>query len=141
MNLPSEAPAPKRRGLRFSLRTLFIAMTVLAIGLGIRANWRPNCIHQRHELLERQAANYRGCKMSNNPAPGFSHVPPEAAPRQWPNLLTHIVLWIFGEPAIPEVRLYGSLHSPQAFHVGAAEIVRAKWLFPEADIRVCVTHK
>ena len=136
--------APKRRWFSYSLRTLFVVVTLVAIGLGIRANWRPNWIHQRHALLERQAVlaeKYRGSKMSNDPAPGVSHVPPEAGPRQWPKLLTRAVLWVFDEPSISEVRLYGSAYSPKVFHVGGAEIVQAKWLFPEADIRICVTHK
>ena len=135
--------APKRRWLTYSLRTLFVVVTVVAIGLGIRANWRPNWIHQRHMLLERQAAKaekYRGWKMSMLNAPDSSSVPvtPGAYSRQWPKKLTRAVLWVFDEPSMPEVRLYGNVFTHLGFYVQFKEIEQAQWLFPEADIRICV---
>jgi hypothetical protein len=41
-------PAPKRRWLRFSLRTLFVVVTVFACWLG----WNVNRVRQRYELIE-----------------------------------------------------------------------------------------
>ncbi len=40
-------PTPNRRWLRYSLETLFVAVTVLACWLGYELNW----IHQRREAL------------------------------------------------------------------------------------------
>jgi len=45
--------APKRRWLSFSLRTLFVAMTVLCVWLGYHLNW----IRQRQQAREWLAAD------------------------------------------------------------------------------------
>jgi hypothetical protein len=44
--------APKRRWPRFSLRTLFVVVTVLGCWLGYQLNW----IRQRHDFLARNQA-------------------------------------------------------------------------------------
>ena len=41
--------APNRRWFRFSLRTLFVVVTVFGIWLGYELNW----IRQRHEMLSK----------------------------------------------------------------------------------------
>ena len=135
--------APNRHWFRFSLRTLFVVVTLVAIGLGIRANWQPNWIKERHALLECQAANaekYRGWQMSVVPLPTVFHGPStsEAPPRQWPKKLTQTVLWFYGEPSTPVVRLYGNAHIGVAFWgVKTEELFLAERLFPEATLQIC----
>ncbi len=70
-------PAPKRRWFRFSLRTLFVVVTVLGVWLGMRAN----SVHRRDEFL------MRGVVVSQRPTPPA---------RYWPR--THVVRRIvFGD--------------------------------------------
>ncbi len=73
--------APKRRWFRFSLRTLFVVVTVFGIWLGYELNW----IRERHAIIER-------CTGVNPTFPGRPPVyisnPSPAAPG---------MLWIFGE--------------------------------------------
>jgi hypothetical protein len=47
----SEAPTSRRRWLRFSLRTLFVVVTVLCVWLGYELNW----IRQRHHFADSEA--------------------------------------------------------------------------------------
>ncbi len=47
-------PAPKSRWFRFSLRTLFVAVTVVGCGLGYGLNW----MRQRHDFLRQRDVSY-----------------------------------------------------------------------------------
>jgi hypothetical protein len=44
----TETAKPKRRGFQFSLRTLFIVLTLVGIWLGYHVNW----IRQRHRFYQ-----------------------------------------------------------------------------------------
>jgi hypothetical protein len=44
---------PKRRRFRFSLRTLFVLVTIVGVWLGFQLNW----IRERHEFLRRPAVS------------------------------------------------------------------------------------
>src|ERR1700690_2367557 len=45
---PPMIPAPKRRWLRFSLRTLFVVVTVFGIWLG----WQTNVVRERRTMRD-----------------------------------------------------------------------------------------
>jgi hypothetical protein len=105
--------APQRRWFRFSLRTLFLIVTVFGCWLGYELNW----IRQRHALL------------ADSPKWG-SYVWPKAPVPAAPGLL-----WMFGEKGhsylgltMPENRADRNLAEQER------ELKRAKELFPEADV-------
>ena len=57
---------PRRRWFRFSLRTLFVVVTVLGCWLGYQLNW----IRERHAVLARQSPG-GGTGFWPGPRPGF----------------------------------------------------------------------
>jgi hypothetical protein len=99
---------------RFSLRTLFVAVTLCAIFLG----WQMRWIKQRREYLKEHPGAYREPDTTDKPA---------TAP---------MLLWLWGEPAQTRlsVELPGS-KDRKLFNPGPeAEEIRK--LFPEAIIQV-----
>ena len=111
----------KRRWLRFSLRTVFVIVTLVACWLGYQLNW----IHQRRTIVD----GWPKWRVGNR-----GDAPPPDAP---------CVLWLFAEPGYQEViRLvvvndivvesqdYKS-SSPDEL---LAELRRTKTLFPEAKV-------
>src|SRR5690349_19794900 len=68
-----EGQAPKRRGFRWSLRTMLAVVTVLAVLLGVRRYWRADWVKQRHEFLSRHevlARQYAGRLIAPHKAMG-----------------------------------------------------------------------
>ena len=106
---------PKRRWFRFSLRTLFVVVTLAAVPLGW-IGYSVNWIRQRRSALA-----------ASGPAAGWTphadgweiiQVLPEAQP---PGLL-----WLFGEQGVNRIYIN---HGPSD-----KEVTHLKSLFPEATI-------
>jgi hypothetical protein len=112
---------PKRRWFAYSLRTLFVVVTVFGCALGWQLNW----IHQRHELLA------TGSVLIDESGPDSSVVP--AAVRA-PSLL-----WLLGELGYPYITVKlpwrsGPYGIDDFTPAEKAEIERVQWLFHEASI-------
>ena len=104
-------PAPKRRWFRFSLRTLFVAVTVFGCWLGYYLNW----VRQRHALLDEP------------------NVTASFLPRQ---LAASLALRLLGERGAKSVFLHYSWLSPTLSESDEAQRNLASRLFPEATIQV-----
>ena len=117
--------APKRRW-SFSLRTLFAAVTVLAVLLGwlvFHFNW----IRQRHELLARNI-DPRAMKYWNAKPKPFCIIAPRVSS-------VGFGLHLLGERELPELKLF--LGRNRKGHIPgnqADEVELAARLFPEAKI-------
>lgn len=118
--MPALAP---RRWLRFSLRTLFVVVTLLACWLGYQLNW----IRQRREFYARNEADmlrYCGSTMIGEQygsAPGL--------------------LWLFGESAKPLIVLHVEGESPEVLTPADLEKIRlARRLFPETGGDFGIAH-
>lgn len=106
-------PAPKRRWFRFSLRTLFVVVTVLACWLGYAIPW----IKSRHDFLVQPVFGE------------FNDTPPTTLNRwgnRWP-VFAPGGMWLLGERGLVSVWLPPKFWSPKR----QAEAAR---LFPEAVI-------
>ena len=106
-------PAPKRRWLRFNLRMLMVAMTLLGLAfawIGMSVKW----IRDREAFLTLKGQHYfRG--ISQN---GIGAVDPPAG------------LWLFGELGIQDIEILTT-----ADRATADEIVQeGRRLFPEATV-------
>ena len=78
---------PRRRWYQFSLRTIFVLVTIACAGFGYWVHWSKEWIRQRHELLQQYRLNDGKLQGQNaTRAPGG--------------------LWLFGEPAITELFCY-----------------------------------
>jgi hypothetical protein len=104
-----------RRWFRFSLRTLFLVITVFAVWLGYYFNW----IRERHQVLEGVEFAAKIVE-SRNGVIGF--VPP---PHAFPLSLT-----ILGEQSINAIAIPGSKTDPG----NEAKLASFARLFPEADV-------
>ena len=121
--------SPKRRWLRFSLRTLFVVVTVLAAFSGwvvYHLNW----IRERHQLLARhnatsaeQYVNRRARFGDPEPKPFLTIAPSSPS--------IGFGLRLFGETDVSHVRVFILDGGPEG-----DEIERAARLFPEATIKV-----
>ncbi len=106
------ALAPKRRWLRFSLRTLFLVLTVVGCWLGYELNW----IRLRHAALATGI-------VETEPFPRFFTSQATAAPGH---------LWLFGETGYPDLWIQLSEDDPTQ---AEEELVAAlQELFPESAI-------
>ncbi len=124
--------SPRRRWFRFSLRTLFVVVTVLAVFIAYHVNW----IHQRHEFIE-VAPERSGYVASRDP------YLPNGEPQRPPGLL-----WIFGETGYFEISLkfhwqqlepsvdgaMVGMSAPPLDDSDLAIVERCRWLFPEAQV-------
>ena len=105
--------APKRRWFAYSLRTMFVCVTVVACWLGYSLNW----LRQRHAVIEDSKACHE-----------------YSEPRSAPGLL-----WLFGEPGYEDInpRYYTSnwhpFFGPAAAMEHRTERQRIRALFPEVD--------
>ncbi len=105
-------PAPKRRWFAFSLRILFVVVTVFACWLGYEWNW----IRQRHEILARCLSASRSWNDSD---------PPTRAPH---------FLWLFGEAGYADIFLLFESDSQRELTAAEHdEVRRASEFFPEAQ--------
>jgi hypothetical protein len=105
-------PAPKRRWFQFSLRTLFVVVTVVALFSGW-IGWRLNQARQRENLL--QSLRVDGARITRIPA--------QSSP---------FMLRKFGTTYIGEILLPSSRFSN-------ADINRVRATFPEAKIELFAT--
>ena len=100
--------APKRRWFRFSLRTMFVVVTVLCVWLGYQLNW----IRQRRDFYVRYNGRFT-TEPFNGSAPG--------------------VLWLFGETGWPHMGLKVQSTDMDSLTEADWQLVRrARQLFPEA---------
>jgi hypothetical protein len=109
-----ESPAPlRRRWFSFSLRTIFVSITLFALWLGWEVNW----LRKRHAII-------KDC---------YSYVE-DAGLRAAPGLL-----WLLGEPGYREIRPrhytvnWYPLFTPQAAEEHRLERKRIRSLFPEVE--------
>ena len=100
----------RRRWYRFSLRTLFVVVTVVCVWLGYSANW----IRQRRNFLREEAIS-----VSTEPAPILIENWKSEEPA------TPFILRPFGEEAVFAIRV--PMHEQETFRL-------AHELFPEAYI-------
>ncbi len=111
--------ASERRWPRFSLRTLFIAVTVFACWLGYEFNW----IHQRHRALS--SGRFTGDRKLVTALGKGSGLPTSATA---PGLL-----WLFGEPGYASIGIMVPERIPFELTVAEqSEFDRVAQLFPEA---------
>ena len=95
---------PKRRWYQFTLRTLFVVMTVFALWLGWQINW----FRSRQAWLE--AKDYVGAF----PAVGLRKVPHP-----------HFLLTLFRQEAMSQILLRNATEE---------EVAKVQRLFPEANV-------
>jgi hypothetical protein len=103
---------PRRRWLRFSLRTLFLLVTLVAVWLGWSLNW----IRQRQYVVAHSSVETTSWETGE----------PVNAPG---------LLWLFGEPGYYDVRVLFGPDDPR--DNTPAEVAFAtgfKDLFPEAQV-------
>ena len=114
-----------RRWFRFSLRTLFVGMTLLGGWLGYEVNW----LRERHAMLAaREAWVLEGSTPHLSLAALQAHLPPEErGPATAPG-----GLWLFGEQGVTELRVFIP-NFDQARTCESYEVsMRASRLFPES---------
>ena len=112
-------PAPKRRWFRFSLRTLFVVVTICACWLGYEFNW----IRQRRAFLDDQQRHW----IVDGPRRFVPFYGSARAP---------FPLWLFGEDGVRTLHVVvvdGSTAPPNLAHQDRyPETRQAMRLFPEA---------
>jgi hypothetical protein len=107
---------PRRRWNQFSLRTMFVGVTVACVGVGLSVGWVQHSqewIRQRHQALDLNQIREREDRWFP-----IATGPETTAPR---------MLWLFGEKGTSEISL---------FYGDDQQVVEIKSLFPEA----VVTH-
>jgi hypothetical protein len=111
-------PAPKRRWLRFSLRTMFVVVTVAACWIGYDLNW----IRQRREAVQQTRFSVDNI----DPASGT------AQEVRAPGLL-----WLFGEHGYAVLSYtIPPGHDWELSREQEAELQRVARLYPEAELIV-----
>jgi hypothetical protein len=133
--------APKRPCFRFSLRTLFAAVTVFGVWFSYQLNW----IRQREALFDKNRA-FEVEGLGESILTNEHHPPHALRPINWH---TRVVLWLFRQPQLPVMHLYflGESYAqkerrgaPDANEViditpaQAAEVAFAETLFPESEV-------
>jgi len=104
--------APKRRWFRFSLRTLFVVVTVFCLWLGYHVNW----MQQRRALLNKQSVTVSFAPARRPPSFG---------------------LWLLGERGATGVFLqYNGWVGAEWSEADEAQKKLASQLYPEASIQV-----
>jgi hypothetical protein len=120
----TSTPAPKRHWFQFSLRTLFIMLTVFGVWLG----WQANVVHERKAM--RNWIESGGGRLSvfypPQPLPGTNLIILTGDFPDGEDFTVPIIRrWLGDEPVWKvEVRHDAS----------ADEVVKAKRLFPEAEV-------
>ena len=104
------ATAPQRRRLRFSLRALFLAVTIVGGWLGYHLNW----IRERHAFL-------------SQPHVTTTLIPAHRAP---------LALSMMGEPGKTTVVVQCDWESSKLSSYEEAQVALARRLFPEAAVKV-----
>ena len=116
---------PKRRWPRFTLRTLFVVVTLFGLVAGW-VDYSLNWIRQREELLSKQRA-----RASQTGYIGSFFCDPPPVARYAPGLL-----WVFGEKPHSQVELVFLADSgrQKPNDLEQKEIKLARQLFPEAMV-------
>jgi hypothetical protein len=120
-------PAPKRRCFRFSLRTLFVVVTVFGVWLGW-VTYELNWIRQRHEFIagEKRIHERRGAAVA------IAYTYPGKRPARAP-----FMLWAFGEGGFSDMCVLADEVDTQRLTENDMNRVRqARRLFPEAEVMV-----
>jgi hypothetical protein len=128
--------APQRRWFRFSLRTLFVVMTVAGFGswIGNQLNW----IRQRHEFLSMGLKQSMSAIDDNRFLIDLNRLPGDGGFRLAPG-----VLFLFGERGIknlnlgvPKKRFLQPRPNPASYYLPESDsyLQRARELFPESDL-------
>jgi hypothetical protein len=106
------APFPKHPWLRYSVRTLLVAVTIFCLGLG----WAMQWIHERRQAIDR----FQGVTLHGE------------ADAPWP-------LWMLGESGTRAITVNAHGDSLRQANKRAQEmapqIARLQELFPEAEIK------
>jgi hypothetical protein len=110
-------PAPNRRWFRFSLRTLFVVMTLACIWLGYQLNW----IRQRRAVRTGSTVAWQHEFPTDKM---FQKMPP---PPKAPGML-----WLFGEIGYYAVHVVFNAEEPLTA-AQKAEVERVSRLYPEAS--------
>ncbi len=110
-------PAPKRRWLRFSLRTMFVVVTAVCLGLGYQWRW----ITQRHSMLQSGKLEV----LDDEELIGLGLPTTARAPG---------ILWLFGERGYPNLWQRLSRKDLELTPSEIAERRHMTQLFPEAQI-------
>ena len=128
---PMTAPTHRRR-FRFSLRTLFVVVTILSLALGwlgVQLKW----IHDRHEAL-RWIADFRERALA---AESGRVVPPMKG--EWVSNAGVKAPWsleILGETGVERLEVYQDwLNSDSQYSLD-----ELRSLFPEAEVRAAATR-
>ena len=128
----SHAPAIRRRCFQFSLRTMFAAVTLVALWLG----WKWNWIHQRHAFSQARREKLLPIDYYGND-PDFiiyRMMETKSGPRKAiPSLLARLVLQLFREPAHSGLIFTYDADITDAA-AQAADMSRIQKLFPESRI-------
>ena len=134
--------APKRRWPQFSLRTMFVVVTVLAVPLGW-IGYSLNWIRQRHEFHKLHETRISSLQ---NEIGHFEFISAyrivetvSDKPKNISTMHARAVLRLFGEEAFPGLGLVYVSSEPNVAASRTSDIQRAKDLFPEAIIRT-YTH-
>jgi hypothetical protein len=118
-------PAPKRRWFRFSLRTLFVVVTVLGCWLGYELNWvreRRLFIADEISARQRHPTSYTWDAIVMN----VRKTPTPKAPGR---------LWAFGEAGHPNICVLIEAESVEHLtNRDQDRVQKARKLFPEASI-------
>jgi len=126
-----EDPRPNRRWFRFSLRTLLVATTIIAVWLGVQVKW----IRDRHEILAKHQSLAASVNAQEKRPQCGGAIRLQAAQRQ------PVGLWILGEPAVPFVQVILLKNDEmQIDDFDDEDGRRAKALFPEAEILLRTVH-
>jgi hypothetical protein len=137
----------KRRWRRFSLRGMFIAITVFALLCAYWVHWRSTWIKDRQAFIERFAERAEKFWYAGEPGlyrlqdgkivkePTFVSTP-TVPPTAWSNhsLRDRFRLWLSGAAEVPVVRLIYVFDNESMRH----DVAEAMRLFPESEVRVCI---
>lgn len=138
--MPTDQPKNRRRWLSFSLRTIFIVVTLLAIFIAYHVNW----IRQRREAINQPLGDGLYIRsIDPDDLPDDLFLPP-AAPHPYPGASSPWrpprgpgLLWLFGERGYPDIRIEIGPPVDYDREMPRAEelaVERIRELFPEAVI-------
>jgi hypothetical protein len=147
---PAGMPGKWRR-LRFSLRGMFVAVTLFALLCAFGVHWRSTWIRDRQEFIERFAERAEKFWYAGEPGlyrlqdgkivkePTFvstrTVLPTPSTPKL--SLRDRLRLWLSGAADVHVVKLI-YIFDNDSMRDDVAEALR---LFPEAEVRVCIAHR
>ena len=120
-----------RRWFRFSLRTFFVLLTLLAVWLGVQAKW----IRDRRELRARHAALAADVEAKSQALQCGAALQLQTAGNR------PLGLWLLGEPAVPYLQLIVLRDKESEIEQFDDEEGKlATSLFPEAQVLLRTVH-